>query len=176
MAVAAIERLIAVGVIAATGVGWDLAERRVPNVLTTSGALLGLAWALTTQGPAGLAWSLGGCAVGLALFLPLFLVGGLGAGDVKLLAAFGAWLGPADIVWAALWASILGGVMALVVASWRGYLGRALRNVGAIIGVWWTVGPGRVQGLTLDEAPGPRLAYALPIAAGALLAMWLRQP
>jgi len=174
IAVLSAARVIAVGVLAMAGVGWDLAERRVPNVLTMSGAVLGLAWAGLTQGGSGLAWSVAGCAVGLALFLPLFLVGGLGAGDVKLLAAFGAWLGPGGVVWAALWASILGGVMALVVAAWRGYLGRALRNVGAIIGVWWTVGPGRIQGLTLDEAPGPRLAYALPIAAGALLAMWLK--
>jgi len=86
-------RVIAIGVLAMAGIGWDLAERRVPNVLTVSGAVLGLAWAGLTQGWSGLAWSVAGCAVGLALFLPLFLVGGLGAGDVKLLAAFGAWLG-----------------------------------------------------------------------------------
>ena len=50
----------------------------------------------------GLGLSLGGWLVGCALFLPWFLLRGMGAGDVKLLAALGAWLGPRDALWIAL--------------------------------------------------------------------------
>jgi prepilin peptidase CpaA len=96
----------------------------------------------------------------------------MGAGDVKLVGAFGAWLGPMGVLWAAMWASLAGGVLALVIASWRGYLLEALRNVGAMVGVWRVVGPSPVAGMTLRDSRGPRLAYALPIGIGALLALW----
>jgi prepilin peptidase CpaA len=109
----------------------------------------------------------------LVLFLPLFALGGMGAGDVKLLAAFGAWLGPMGALWTALWASLAGGVFALVVAAWRGYLADALRNVVVIVGVWRAAGPSQVPGLTLADAGGPRLAYAVPIGVGAVVALWL---
>ena len=53
-----------------------------------------------------------------------------------------------------------------------GYLRQALRNLFAILNVWRVLGPCRVAGLTLDDATGPRLAYAVPIAAGAVLALF----
>jgi hypothetical protein len=77
------------------------------------------------------------------------------------------------VLWAALWASLAGGVFALVVAAWRGYLPDAIRNVGVIVGVWRAVGPSQVPGLTLDDSAGPRLAYAVPIGVGAVLVLWL---
>ena len=57
---------------------------------------------------------------GIVLFLPFFLLRGMGAGDVKLLAALGAWLGPMQTIWLALFTSIAGGVMALVIATSTG--------------------------------------------------------
>ena len=158
-----------VTVLALAGAGWDLSTRRVPNVFTFGAAALALVYFAVAGGTAGAAWSALGWATGLALFLPLFAVGALGAGDVKLLAAFGAWLGPSGALWSALWGALLGGVMALVVAAFNGYLRQALRNLFAILSVWRVLGPCRVAGLTLDDATGPRLAYAVPIAAGAML-------
>jgi prepilin peptidase CpaA len=160
-----------VGLLAVAGAGWDVAERRVPNAFTLGAALLGFVYFTVVNGTHGLLTSLLGWAVGLAIFLPLFAVGALGAGDVKFLAAFGAWLGPAGVLIAALWASMLGGVMAVVVAVFNGYFRRAMRNVGTILNTWRVAGPQRIAGLTLDDAPGPRLAYAVPIAAGALVAL-----
>lgn len=165
---------VVVSLLAVIGAGWDLVERRVPNVFTFGAAVFGFVYFAVVNGVEGLTTSLLGWAAGLALFLPLFAVGALGAGDVKLLAAFGAWLGPAGVLVAALWASILGGVMAVVVAAVNGYLGRAVRNVGTILNVWRVTGPRRIEGLTLDDAPGRRLAYAVPIAAGAVVALLWR--
>src|SRR6476646_10010246 len=82
--------LAVVGVAAAT----DLATRRVPNLLTLGGAALALIFHSTTHGTAGVMHSVTGWFVGVSLFLPFFVLRGLGAGDVKLLGAVGAWLGP----------------------------------------------------------------------------------
>ena len=73
----------------------DLRTSRIPNLLTFSAAAAGLAWH-AFGGWAPLASALGGLALGLLLFLPIYLLRGMGAGDVKLLAALGAWLGPGE--------------------------------------------------------------------------------
>src|SRR5438045_5670218 len=156
--------LAALAIVAAIG---DVRTGRVPNRLTLGAAAAGVLFAAARGGGSGIAASVSGFAVGLALFLPLFALGGMGGGDVKLLAAFGAWLGPSGALWAGLWASLVGGVFAIVVAESRGYLVEAFRNIGALAAVWRTVGPTPVPGLMLTDARGPRLAYAVPIGIGA---------
>jgi Flp pilus assembly protein protease CpaA len=102
----------------------DLAWRRVPNVLVLTGMLLALAlhWRLGGGG-ALLAQGLAGASVGLLLFLPLYAVGGMAAGDVKLLAMAGSFVGPWQALQVALLSAMAGGVLALVclqLARWRG--------------------------------------------------------
>ena len=58
-----------------------------------------------------------GLAVGLAVFFPFFALGGMGGGDVKLMAALGTWIGWSPIVWTALYGAVAGGVMAVGVGS-----------------------------------------------------------
>jgi hypothetical protein len=77
-------------------------------------------------------------------------------------------------LWVDLYAALAGGVMALVVAFVRGYGRKMLRNIWFIGAHWRTQGIQPVPGLTLEEARGPRLAYAVPIAVGAVVAIWLR--
>ena len=161
--------------LALAAAAWDLRSGRVPNALTIGAAGIAFLISGLHAGLGGFAQSLLGWLVGLALFLPLFIVGGLGGGDVKLLAAFGACLGPIGALWAALWASLVGGVLALVVGAAHGYLSEAFRNLGAIVGVWLTVGPSLIRGASLGDARGPRLVYAVPISLGAILALWLGQ-
>jgi Flp pilus assembly protein, protease CpaA len=166
---AAASGLAAVACIA--DVGW----RRVPNVVTFGGAALALLIAAGTGGVSAFGLALAGCFVGLLLFLPLFALGGLGAGDVKLLAALGAWLGPRDVVYVALYGAIAGGVFAVVLAYSRGYLRTAFSNLYALLTFWRVAGLRPMEGLTLDAAPGPRLAYTLPMSAGLAVTLWLNR-
>jgi prepilin peptidase CpaA len=112
--------------------------------------------------------------VGVLLFFPFFALRGLGAGDVKLLAALGAWLGPHDVFWVALYASIAGGVMAIGVALATGYLGQAATNLRLLVTHWRVMGIRPLDELSLTNERAPRLAYALPITAGVLVMLWIR--
>jgi prepilin peptidase CpaA len=163
----------AIGAVSAIAAVCDLRTGRIPNALTLGALLAGLAFSAVDGAGWGLLTSLAGCAVGLAVLLPIFAFGGMGGGDVKLLAALGAWLGPLGALRAALAASLAGGVLALMVAVSTGYLLEALRNLLALLGVWRTLGPSRIPELTLSESRGPRLAYAVPIGIGAIVALWV---
>jgi prepilin peptidase CpaA len=152
----------------------DVRSRRIPNALTFSAAIAGLAFHAVTGGWTGAGWSLVGWFVGAALFFPVFALRGMGAGDVKLLAAVGAWLGPAQAVLAALLASIAGGVIGLGVALNHRYLTTAFRNVWLLLTHWRVAGIQPLPDVTLDGGRGPRLAYAVPIAIGTMVTLWLR--
>ncbi len=162
---------IAIALVAAL---WDLKTRRIPNVLTFGAALAGIAVHAYLGGWTGAGLSVAGWLVGVAFFLPLFMLGGMGAGDVKLLAAIGAWLGPAATVWVALFSAIAGGVMGLIVSAWSGYLTQAIVNISLMFRFWRTEGPGPVPSVTLATHQGPRLAYAVPVFAGLMVTLWLR--
>jgi prepilin peptidase CpaA len=152
----------------------DLRSRRIPNVLTFGAAASAVVSHAIVQGIDGLSLALGGWAVGTALFLPFFALGGLGGGDVKLLGALGAWLGPGDAVWLALYSSMAGGGVALIVALHHGYLRTALRNIGNLLQFWWLVGPRPMPQATLEDSGSPRLAYAVPIFMGTVATLWLQ--
>lgn len=153
--------------------GFDLRTRRIPNSLTLGGAALALVLSLIFQGVHGLGTSVVGWVAGLVVFLPMFLLGGLGAGDVKLMASLGAWLGPRLVLWTALYAALAGGVMAVVMALGTGYLRTSVENLYLLFSHFRVMGVRPHPELTLERGKGPRLPYALPIAAGALAAMWL---
>jgi prepilin peptidase CpaA len=97
--------------------GWKL---KVPNWLTLHMVLGGLGFAAYTGGGSALLWATMGAIVGLALLLPLYAIGGMGAGDVKLLAGVGAWMGPKLTLGAFATSAVVGGVMALVMVAWSG--------------------------------------------------------
>ena len=152
----------------------DLRSQRIPNVLTFSAAIAALACAVVVGGVSNAGISALGWLVGVALFFPLFALGGLGAGDVKLLGAIGAWVGPWVVIRVGLYSAMAGGVLALIVALKTGYLRTAMWNIVLLIKFWTTVGFKPVEGLTLDAPQAPRLAYAIPMLAGLLVTLWLR--
>lgn len=152
----------------------DVTTRRVPNVVTFGAALVGVAVHIVLGGPRGGVFALIGWAVGLLLFLPLFALRGLGGGDVKLLAALGAFVGPRLVVWTGLYGAIAGGVFAVVLTLGRGVFGRTLGNLRFILAQWRLAGVGPVDGFTLDNSASVRLPYALPLACGLLVALWLQ--
>lgn len=111
--------LAAIAGLAAVSAVIDLRTRRVPNPLTLAIGASGLAVAGRQSGLEGVWVSLAGLCVGLALMLPGHLFGATGGGDVKLLAAFGTWLGPVAIATAFVYAALAGGVLALAVTVYR---------------------------------------------------------
>jgi len=162
-----------------TASAWDVRTRRVPNAITLGSAAIAVAFhALDVGGDrVGLmraGWSASGWVIGLALFFPVFMLRGLGAGDVKLLAAMGAWLGPAGACWAALYTSLAGGAIALPLLVLRRALGGTLVNLWGLIEFWRRAGVGPHPELTLETSAGLRLPYAVPISIGALLTLWWR--
>ena len=165
--------ITAVG-LALVAVAWDLATRRIPNVLTFGAALVALIVHAYIGGWNGLGMAAAGWAAGVALFFPIFALGGMGAGDVKLLGAVGAWLGPGAAIWVALYSGIAGGLMGLLVAGFSGYLGQALINVKSLVMYWRIVGLKPAPELTLSTHKGPRLAYAVPVFAGLMVTIWLQ--
>lgn len=98
----------------------DGLKLRVPNWLTFHLILGGVGFSAWYGGVPALLASLEGLGLGLALLLPLWMIGGMGAGDVKLLAGVGAWVGPAAVLGAFVTSAVVGGVMALAMVAWSG--------------------------------------------------------
>ena len=153
-----------------TGIGAaiDLRTRRVPNAVTMSLAAIGIGVAAAGLGRVGLGAAVLGLLAGLALMLPSHVIGATGAGDVKLLAAAGTVLGPADTLWAFLYTLLAGGLIAIVVALCRGRLRQTLDAVG-----WLVATRGANVHEIEDAAANNRFAYAPAIAVGVMLAATL---
>ncbi len=161
---------LAVGLLASIT---DLRTRRIPNALTLGAAVAALVMRGSLDGTAGVFWGLLGWLVGLVLLLPLFALRGLGGGDVKLMAAFGAFVGPYSVLWATLLGTIAGGVFSVVLATWHGAWRRTLANLGLLVTHWRVAGPVAMSGLTLEDSRSLRLAYAVPLTCGLGVALWL---
>jgi prepilin peptidase CpaA len=158
----------------AAGCVTDLRTRRIPNVLTFGAAVLAVVFQAAQHGSAGAVAATTGWVTAAAIFFLPFALGGLGAGDVKLLAALGAWLGPAAAIWLAIYTAIAGGAIALVVAGTHRYLRQAIANIWLLLMHW------RVRGLvahpdfSIETSGGPRLAYGVAILTGTVVTVWLR--
>ena len=114
----------------AVWISWsDLRTRKIPNYLTLGAALAGLLYNLAVSGLSGLTSGILGLFLGFGFLILPYILGGMGAGDVKALAALGAWLGPFGTVCLFCYMAIAGGVMSLGVLIWRGLLWQKLLNV-----------------------------------------------
>ena len=164
---------VAIGIALAASV-FDLQSRRIPNTLTFGATAVGLVFAGVTGGISGIGAGLAGWLVAMALWLPIYALGGMGAGDVKLMAAVGMWIGPSGALHAALYAAIAGGVLALVLAVSRGIVRQTFQNVRLLILHWQVAGFSPHAQLTLATAKSPRLAYAVPVLIGTVAATWFR--
>jgi prepilin peptidase CpaA len=109
-------------------IAWgDLKTRRIPNYLTLGTAVAGLAFNFMDQGLPGLVYGIQGMLLGFAFLILPYLWGGMGAGDVKALAALGAWLGPKLTVFLFCYMGIAGGVIALGYLAWQGILWQKIK-------------------------------------------------
>jgi len=163
----------------ALGAAWfDVRERRIPNALTV-GAFVAAVVLRIPLGFDALGATFLGAALAFALALPFFLVGGLGGGDVKLLTAVGAFLGPHDLWFALLVMALVGGAMAVFVITKHRAFGQTAVNLRAIVS---TLGPGTFTGwkgegskasVTLDTPGVLTVPYGVAIASGALAAWFV---
>jgi prepilin peptidase CpaA len=167
-------RTLAVLLVVSVAVAFDVRTRRIPNALNFGAAAAAVCFAFFQAGAYGTTSALAGWFLGAVFFFPFFAIGGMGAGDVKLLAALAAWLGPLDAIYLAFFSSLAGGAAALVFSATRGYLRQAVSNMRLMLMHWRVVGLRPVPGLTLGDGRAPRLTYAIPIAVGALCTLWLR--
>lgn len=160
--------------LAASACVCDLRTRRIPQVLTLGGAAAGIGFHVATGGWTAGAIGVAGWAVAVLMFLLPFALGGLGGGDVKLLGALGAWLGPTQAIWLGIYTGVAGGILAVIWSMVNGYLPQALRNVYLLLMHWRVAGLRPLPELTLEHGRTPRLAYAVPILAGMMVTLWLR--
>ena len=156
--------VLVAGLAAATII--DLKSRRIPNVLTGSMAALGVGLAaLGANGPS-MAASLLGIFIGLLVMMPGYLLGATGAGDVKLMAAVGAIVGPVLVIPAFLFTCIAGGALAVVVAVRRNRLGATLAKTGQLV-----TAPRGAHEQIRSATSVSRFAYGPAIAAGTMVAV-----
>jgi prepilin peptidase CpaA len=124
---------VALGCAAVVG---DLRHRTIPNWLSGAGVAAGLICGVWSGGARGGCMAVAGAAVGFAAFLLWHWLGGLGGGDVKLMAAFGALLGPSDIATAAVLAAIAGALLALAATLWKPRMATIPYAPAIVAGVW----------------------------------------
>ncbi|SHN42686.1 prepilin peptidase CpaA [Duganella sacchari] len=170
--------LVILCVLLALAVWNDLRTRRIPNALVFGGAVLGLilntalppgdGLFIQVFGGIGFLKALAGLAVGLLLLLPMYAMRALGAGDVKLLAMIGAFVGPGAVTGIWLLTLLAGGVLALVVAGFNGRLKPMVYNTWHLLKYSMLRSlAGEVPKMDAPATPSGRLPYAVAIAAGA---------
>jgi prepilin peptidase CpaA len=149
----------------------DLRTRKIPNELVA--VILATGWLFALYSPdviRALGMSLAGTIVGFAIWIPFYLAGAIGAGDVKFFAAAAAWLGPGTTWRAALIAAVVGGILAVVFLALEKRLGVVLRRMalaassGSLVGV---ADQQRVPGTGRRPLP-----YGVALAIGAVVAAW----
>ena len=114
----------------------DLRRRHIANWINVAGVAAGLIYHTAMGGLPGFGRAAGGAAVGFSVFLILYLMGGMGGGDIKLAAAFGALLGPTGILLAALLAAPVGAAIAGICLIWH-WRARAIPYAPALtLGAW----------------------------------------
>jgi prepilin peptidase CpaA len=148
----------------------DVRTRKIPNSITFPAMVLALTTHALVGGPQGLVASLAGLAVALAL-IPGWLMRWMGAGDVKLMAAAGAWLAWPQAGIALLASLMAGGVISVIVALRHRVLWTTVQGA-ATTGMWTLT---RAAGsATAPVTTGIRFPFALAVLAGSTMALWLR--
>jgi prepilin peptidase CpaA len=152
----------------------DLRSRRIPNWLVLPFLVAGIAVSGWLHGWHGVGQSFAGVALGTLLFGLLFWMGGMGAGDVKLCAAIGAWIGPDQLLFALVITGVAGGIMALCWAAWGGFLQDLFKGAGDLAFGWKERGKLLDPDLTLANPLRRRMPYAPAIAIGTLISFFAR--
>lgn len=164
--------------VAFAGAVGDIRSARIPNKLTYAAVLAALSLRSTLLGLSGLEAGAIGMLIAGGLFLVLFVLGAMGGGDMKLMAAVGAWVGSTQVATLILGAAIAGGVLALGRILFRKMLGETLRNTMRLIYYRFTSGLQPHPELNVQSPSSQRIPFGVAIAVGALScagnAIWWR--
>jgi len=154
---------------------FDLRTRKIPNWLTASGILAGLGLQCWTGGIHGLAVAMLGMGLAILVYLPLYLLRGMGAGDVKLMAAVGTVCGPSIWFHVFLATALLGGLVALILAAAKSRLRTTLLNLAGIVSALLRgVAPStRDPELDFRNPRALRLPHGAVIASGSVACLLL---
>jgi prepilin peptidase CpaA len=153
---------------AATGAVQDVRARRIPNLLTYGSLLAGLACRTVLERAHGLAQGAEGMLIGGGVFFLFFLVRGIGAGDVKLMAAVGAWVGAWPAVHVMVYTAFAGLAIAIFYMVFYRRIGSTLLNTGELLRHHLTSGLKAHPELNLQDPAAIRMPYGLAIAVGTL--------
>ncbi|WP_372832149.1 prepilin peptidase [Pontibacterium sp.] len=143
----------------------DLRRNRIPNWLTFSTLGIGLSLQLIFLGSDGFINGLSGAGVGLALLLPFFLMGGMGAGDVKLMAAVGCFIGTTPVLLATAFSLLLAGGYALLLIGVKGQLSAFMQRYMVSVQTRTWILP------ETNSIARRRFPFALAIAGGTVIAL-----
>jgi prepilin peptidase CpaA len=154
-----------------TAVVTDIRSYRIPNWLTVPAMACGLALHVVRHGQQGLLFSLEGLAVGLGLFLVFYATGGMGAGDVKLMAAVGSFLGPLGVLYAGVMTMLLGGLYAVMTMIARFGLRESLARVWALLTTLAL--PEDMSDPAAGAGSRYQLRYAMVIGLGTMLSQMI---
>ncbi len=147
----------------------DVRSQRVPNYLTLPGCGIGLMYHLLADGKNGLMFSFVGLVLGICLLLFFYLLGGMGAGDVKLMGAIGALLGWEGVLKAFLFSALVGGLYSIAAMAKARVLKQFLVNTWEML-----KGLFLIHGISYIPLNCPlRLHYGIAIALGTLFSLWL---
>ncbi|MEJ2006947.1 MAG: A24 family peptidase [Acidobacteriota bacterium] len=153
--------------------GWlDWKFRRIPNWLTVSGFALGLATNGVFSGWGGIISGLEGAGIGIGVLLIPVILRGIGAGDLKLMGALGAFLGPWKLVYVLLVSIFIAGIMAVVETVRKRRIKQTLSNMGILVRALATFGMGSQGALvTLDSPASVRLPFGVATALAMVIAV-----
>lgn len=156
-------------ILLALAVREDLLRHRIPNQLNLAGLVLAVGLAFLINGVSGVLTAVYGAVVGAAMFLPFYFLRGMGAGDVKLMAVAGAFLGPFHALLAAAMALMAGALLGVIIVGRRLVESRLpAQSSSAEVGSTW-------RRVTIISAIGKeRFPYALAIASGVVAMLWQR--
>ena len=154
-------------ILAAVIDGWKL---KVPNWITFPMIISGWIYSAVFFGWPGLGWSMVGTAVGLALLMPAYAIGGMGAGDVKLLAGVGAWVWGTVTFYAFCFSAIIGGVIAMGMILYQKKWSHHRFQFWAILNEIMVVrDPNQLSTIAADRKSSMMLLpYGIPIAMGTI--------
>ncbi|MBF7728653.1 prepilin peptidase [Pseudomonas sp. N040] len=146
----------------------DIRTHRIPNLYLALGVVVAMAGQLVLGGLDGLLVWAAGLVVGLLCFLPLYLLGGMAAGDVKLMAVAGSYLGATGAWWAAVYSLLAGGVLGVLFLLYKKQLLRFLQRYWAIASLRTYIAPPD------DAVARQRFPYSSAILLGSLVSACLR--